>query len=803
MRRLPGVSVVDVPAARADALPAMDVPVFVGFAERGPVDRPVRLDDATQFEAVFGRRFELLRGDDGRVVHAHLPAAVQSFFAGGGRRCHVVRVAGPGAASARWRVPGVTLLQRRAEGWQPVDGPWLVAASPGSWADRLQLAARWRLQALQPASRVAAGDLLRLRDATGSDGWLRVAADGTAADALAAGGAWWRGTPASPSAPAAIERATLDLALREPARPEIGVPARAWRRDACGAARGAGASPWTETDAAARLDADANALVDPDAWPLAGGPLPDGDWMLVAEAGEPSPFFSAWAAAETGAGDALQRNGLADFGAALFVDRRWTPDLHGATLLAWADHERYRADAPRRLGGLHAALGRDGDAVRESTWIAVPDAVHVGWEPLPAPETFEATLSLAPPTAAPRDPAAFADCAPRRCPPAAPVWDWPGTPVEVAADTAWQLLLRDPASPPQATARLQIEIASDADFADARPLPASGGETLHAAPAVLALRLPQGLHLLRARSVDAGLASPWTAPVQLFARAASRRLRPAPAADDDSVVATVHGALLDLAAATREHSALLSVPADWREAELARHVDALRRLAARDERAQAASFAVLHHPWLLQALPAAGTAPVEAHPPEGALLAQYARRSRERGAWSAAGLEPLVWAVGVHGGARDTPPPPQAVEAAGANAIETRVRGVAATRAWTLDPEPDWQALGVRRLFILLRRIAQREGERFAFEPNDGALRRSLVHAFDRWLARLMQRGALQGTRAAEAYALGVASGAALAREIDDGRCSLEIRVAPSRPLRFLKLVVVRAGEQWQFAEEG
>ncbi len=258
-----------------------------------------------------------------------------------------------------------------------------------------------------------------------------------------------------------------------------------------------------------------------------------------------------------------------------------------------------------------------------------------------------------------------------------------------------------------------------------------------------------------------------------------------------------------MAAATREHSALLSVPADWRAAELARHVDALRRrLAARDERAQAASFAVLHHPWLLQALPAAGTAPVEAHPPEGALLAQYARRSRERGAWSAAGLEPLVGAVGVHGG-DGAPPDAAAVEAAGANAIEARVRGVAATRAWTLDADPDWQALGVRRLFILLRRIARREGERFAFEPNDGALRRSLVHAFDRWLTRLMQRGALRGARAAEAYALGVATGAALAREIDDGRCSLEIRVAPSRPLRFLKLVVVRAGEQWQFAEEG
>ena len=34
------------------------------------------------------------------------------------------------------------------------------------------------------------------------------------------------------------------------------------------------------------------------------------------------------------------------------------------------------------------------------------------------------------------------------------------------------------------------------------------------------------------------------------------------------------------------------------------------------------------------------------------------------------------------------------------------------------------------------------------------------------------------------------------ADEIERGECSLEIRVAPSRPLRFLTLRVVRAGEQ-------
>jgi hypothetical protein len=67
-------------------------------------------------------------------------------------------------------------------------------------------------------------------------------------------------------------------------------------------------------------------------------------------------------------GDALERDGLAEFSASLFLD----PDLADATtndLLPRADLIRYLGSTPRPLRGLHAAL-----SIEEVTIIAAPDA---------------------------------------------------------------------------------------------------------------------------------------------------------------------------------------------------------------------------------------------------------------------------------------------------------------------------------------------------------------------------------------------------------------------------------------------
>lgn len=849
MRRLPGVSVVDVPQASGDALPRMDVPVFVGFAESGPLHRPVLLEDAAQFGTVFGGTLELVTTTDGTVCQAHLRAAVSTFFAGGGQRCYVIRVAGPAIASARLEVPGVALAWRRKSGgnWSMLPAAIkLRAASPGSWSDRAELSARVRSTALRVTDKVAPGDVLRVRNfrVDAWRGYLRVAKQGDVASAIAAAAGTnavlWMDTSTSPPTSGSpywhrpslelVECLTVDLAARQPTLVGAVQGSRRWQRDACALARdAAGFLPWFQADATERLDAGL-ALSDVGlgeaGWPWVGMPVSEIDsdepfavgeteWMIVPYA--LSASFETWNLVDSGAGDALERNGLANFSASLFLDPSSTDAGSGPALLRWADQVRY-FDAPtRRLQGLHAALGFNADQlhaqqgngdVSEATWLVVPDAVHVGWRSVPAPAIADGTLTLSPdePCTCPKPP--FQACVEPPRPPAAPRL---GMPSILPADSEFLVLLRadaaTPSDPTSGATRVEVQLAASADFSDERPLPLErvrGAEPPGAldptpawalpVPYDLRVTLPAGAYFVRARAWREGLASGWSTPSTLVVRGGTRELLPAPRADADSAVFQVHAALIDLASATREQFALLSVPNAWDERALAAHVELLRqRLRDRQDGTHAASFAAIHHPWLQQR---GADGVIYDHPPEGALLAQYARRTRSKGSWAAPGLDPLVSTSGVSA-ALD----PGLLESAGCNALEPRPFGVSATRAATLDTDVDWSSIGVRRLFILLRKVVRREGDRYAFEPNDAALRRSLKLSFDELLRGLLQRGAFRGSRASDAYDLRTASAERLQQEIERGQCSLEISVAPSFPLRFLTLYAVRSGDQWQVQE--
>src|SRR5258708_4842741 len=101
------------------ALARGDIAGFVGIARRGPVGLPVRIESWSQFTSAFG--FHTPAG--------HLAWAVEGFFANGGRRCWVVRVASKEATPAHWALT-------TAEGKPAVK---LEAASPGSWAKELAI----------------------------------------------------------------------------------------------------------------------------------------------------------------------------------------------------------------------------------------------------------------------------------------------------------------------------------------------------------------------------------------------------------------------------------------------------------------------------------------------------------------------------------------------------------------------------------------------------------------------------------------------------------------------------------------
>lgn len=112
-----------------DAVPPLigpirtDIAGFVGIAQRGPLHRAVKLETITQFNTVFG----------GKIAQGYLAYAIDGFFANGGDRCWVVRVADPGLASSA-SLDIVDLDGTRLLG--------IKAGSPGSWGN--SVIARWR-----------------------------------------------------------------------------------------------------------------------------------------------------------------------------------------------------------------------------------------------------------------------------------------------------------------------------------------------------------------------------------------------------------------------------------------------------------------------------------------------------------------------------------------------------------------------------------------------------------------------------------------------------------------------------------
>jgi hypothetical protein len=145
--RLPGVVCeAALPVSPENPL-RLDVAAFVGFAERGPLDLPVAVEDISQYQAVFGNDLLLARTSKGQPVFANLPQTVRSFFDNGGRRCYVVRVADDTIARAnRFRMPGLVAWDSNAQTLKTVIVP---AAWVGRWSDSMSVGTQLRSSPLR------------------------------------------------------------------------------------------------------------------------------------------------------------------------------------------------------------------------------------------------------------------------------------------------------------------------------------------------------------------------------------------------------------------------------------------------------------------------------------------------------------------------------------------------------------------------------------------------------------------------------------------------------------------------------
>jgi phage tail sheath protein FI len=134
------------------------------------------------------------------------------------------------------------------------------------------------------------------------------------------------------------------------------------------------------------------------------------------------------------------------------------------------------------------------------------------------------------------------------------------------------------------------------------------------------------------------------------------------------------------------------------------------------------------------------------------------------------------------------------MEDAAVNLLRQEARGFLCLSASTLSGG-DLQPIGVRRLLSLLRRVALAHGPTYVFEPDDEGLRRRVAHSFETLLGRMFSLGAFAGRVPEEAFQV-IVHPVTAQRPPGSGRLVVELRVAPSHPLRFLSVRLVQAGDR-------
>lgn len=520
-------------------------------------------------------------------------------------------------------------------------------------------------------------------------------------------------------------------------------------------------------------------------------------WLPLGLTGDFGPARGALAAVRP----ALARDGLSRFDAELFLD----PALGAVDTAGMAGAiERRRDVEEAQLLGIHALTDIPDTVAGLPSIMAVPDALQPGWSLAPAadlpgvaePGAIGRATWLThaggcahpddEPTVAPRFDR-FLDCGTRQL---ATPWLRRASGTPGAGDFVLGF------SSSESDATYILEESGEAGFTGA-------AEIYRGTAAEFAIAdRPEGVYYYRLRVESGGNSSDWAAlGVRVLL---SEYLTGQP---DRSLLRRLHVATLRLAAGTGEMVALLGLPESWRAAETSAFARSMATLAGyggpeqlgrHEERAL--SYGALFHPWLVYRTDREAEAregQLAAAPPLGCVAGAMAETARSRGAWIAHANLALTDVIGL------SPALPQASQAPlyqdRINMVRHMPLGFMLQDNDTLSDEPEWKEITVRRLMILLRRMALEQGNIYVFEPHGPVLRRAVENHFGRLLDDLQRRGAFAGASSAQSFSVQVD---ARPGHADLGRLEVAIGVAPSVPMRFVTLRLLQQGGRLTLAEE-
>lgn len=516
--------------------------------------------------------------------------------------------------------------------------------------------------------------------------------------------------------------------------------------------------------------------------------------------------FAITATAAPQARDALARDGLSLFDDSLFLDPALATTTTGQIMPI---AERIRDIEEGQLTGIHAGLDTPDRKFGIPSVFTVPDASQPGWREMPSDGIRNMADPGAPPNAVWRD--HYEGC--HALLPLSEGEELAGPDFGRFLDSGTRLVQGPNLSGPRLAVRdgsftlrwsggalgatFVLEESGSADF--------TGAAEIYRGPARRFDRtnMREGAYFYRIYAEIGGNVSAYSA-VAVLVRAATFDSVPA----DPSLLERLHLATIRMAAGSADMFALLSMPQSYRSGEALGYVKDLRsvsdgaglpdRLGRSEERAL--SYAALYHPWVSSRTDRNENRAdilLTSCPPDGVAAGQMAKTAAERGAWIAPANDLFVDIIGLSPDISDADQ--LALYNDRLNMIRRDPRGFVLMDADTLSAEAEWRQISVRRLMILLRRLALVRGETYVFEPNGDVMRRAVERDLSMALGDMHRRGAFAGKTPAQSFRVAADRRAG---DQDNGRMVFEIGVAPSQPLRFLNVRLIQQGGRLTVAEE-
>lgn len=526
----------------------------------------------------------------------------------------------------------------------------------------------------------------------------------------------------------------------------------------------------------------------------------------------------------------IQRDGLEIFDETLFLDEK-LKNTSLESLLNDGEFIRYFGSRPRPLRGIHSALVPETTvkpafgsspvnpsytnfSLAEAAIISVPDAVHRGWHE----EQNDGLAILSPPVFSPPlrpEWWHFQDCAkPEIKAVSEPLWgnflDCKTRILKIPQNlrvregnfTSARFTIIWEDSETDKSLQYILEESTVAKFQVSQTIYQGKEKSFQIT------RHQAGVYFYRVRAELGEIVSDWSIGLAIKIPAAENRTANSTEDYDPGVLLAVQRALLRMCAARGDLFAVLDLPEHYDKLQAVKHVATLKTTNGlisplvgvqpfRADETKALSFGAVYHPWLLtreenftglRTIPASGT-----------ICGTMALRSLKRGAWVAPANEILQGVLGL--AAKFPGESFLDFQDASINLVRQEPRGFLVLGSDTLSDDFELTLINVRRLLSLLRRVAVKHGAEYVFEPNNEGFRRQVQRGFNALLDLMFARGAFAGAVPKDSYQVVVDSSVNNFQSVEQGRFIVELRVAPSLPLKFITVRLVQSGGQSSITE--